>query len=154
MNSRSPQKVVAAQSYRVRVYRRTGDAACLFVKRRSNGMSALCLLKKVGASVIRLAPTWWGWRGSNPRPLRCERSALTSWATSPNTFILQHTGAIWQVLFFFHRMPVEKQTVFSYNKWTGTHRFETKPAACPGNVRRAAEGDEADCCKNRSNGCC
>ena len=28
--------------------------------------------------------SWWGWRGSNPRPLRCERSALTSWATSPN----------------------------------------------------------------------
>lgn len=33
---------------------------------------------------------WWGWRGSNPRPLRCERSALTSWATSPSASILPH----------------------------------------------------------------
>ena len=28
------------------------------LERRSSGMSALCLLKKVGASDIELAPTW------------------------------------------------------------------------------------------------
>ena len=33
---------------------------------------------------------WWGWRGSNPRPPRCERGALTGWATSPSAYIILH----------------------------------------------------------------
>ena len=37
---------------------------------------------------------WWGWRGSNPRPLRCERSALTSWATSPAQDIFYNKSAL------------------------------------------------------------
>ncbi len=43
---------------------------------------------------------WWGWRGSNPRPLRCERSALTSWATSPNIRYFNASAARWQAPFF------------------------------------------------------
>ena len=33
---------------------------------------------------------WWGWRGSNPRPPRCERGALTGWATSPSAYMILH----------------------------------------------------------------
>ena len=43
--------------------------------------------------------TWWGWRGSNPRPLRCERSALTNWATSPRKRYFTVSGSKWQALF-------------------------------------------------------
>ena len=32
--------------------------------------------KKVAASDMKLAATWWTRRGSNPRPPRCERGAL------------------------------------------------------------------------------
>ena len=42
---------------------------------------------------------WWGWRGSNPRPLRCERSALTNWATSPRKRYFTVSGSKWQALF-------------------------------------------------------
>ena len=42
---------------------------------------------------------WWGWRGSNPRPLRCERSALTNWATSPRKRYFTVSGLKWQALF-------------------------------------------------------
>ena len=27
---------------------------------------------------VRIIVLWWGWRGSNPRPLACEANALTS----------------------------------------------------------------------------
>ena len=46
-----------------------------------------------------VAFVWWGWRGSNPRPLRCERSALTSWATSPRKGYFTVSGWKWQDLF-------------------------------------------------------
>ena len=36
--------------------------------------NALC--KKVAANGVTFAATWWTIRDSNPRPLRCERSAL------------------------------------------------------------------------------
>ena len=39
--------------------------------------------KKKALKIKAFFKPWWGWRDSNPRPLRCERSALTSWATSP-----------------------------------------------------------------------
>ena len=48
---------------------------------------------------------WWGWRGSNPRPLRCERSALTSWATSPNKgYCTANRGGLQA---FFVRIPMK-----------------------------------------------
>lgn len=32
---------------------------------------------------IRIIVAWWDYLGSNRRPLRCERSALTNWAIAP-----------------------------------------------------------------------
>ena len=32
---------------------------------------------------IRIIVVWWDYLGSNRRPLRCERSALTNWAIAP-----------------------------------------------------------------------
>ena len=44
---------------------------------------------------------WWGWRGSNPRPHRCERCALTSWATSPITqYIIPHGEVNFKGVFY------------------------------------------------------
>ena len=40
--------------------------------------------KKIGASDIKLAPTWSEWRESNPRPLGPEPSALPT-ALHPDT---------------------------------------------------------------------
>ena len=51
---------------------------------------------------------WWGWRGSNPRPLRCERSALTSWATSPRKGYFIVSGQKWQALFVVLRAGIFK----------------------------------------------
>lgn len=67
MNSRSPQKVVAAQSYRVRVYRRTGDAACLFVKRRSNGMSRALPFEKSRSKRYKACSDVVGMEGLEPK---------------------------------------------------------------------------------------
>ena len=39
------------------------------------------------------AEKWWVWLDSNQRPLRCQRNALTTWATHPqiqNTLFLHH----------------------------------------------------------------
>ena len=41
-------------------------------------------------NIFFIASWWWRQRDSNPRPLRCERSALTSWAMPPilNKYII------------------------------------------------------------------
>ena len=40
----------------------------------------------IGCAVFYL---WWMWLDSNQRPLRCERSALTNWATHPKTISIR-----------------------------------------------------------------
>ena len=44
-------------------------------------MSALCLLKKVGANDMTFAPTWYARRDSNPQPSEPESDALSNCAT-------------------------------------------------------------------------
>ena len=78
----------AARSLKTPTPRRFLDAASSPIERKPN--------KKPPVQVVFV---WWGWRGSNPRPLRCERSALTNWATSPRKRYFTVSGEKWQALF-------------------------------------------------------
>ena len=74
----------ARSSGRLRYAGRENASLWRFLVRPSSPFE---LLPKVKRSPFGDLLLWWGWRGSNPRPLRCERSALTSWATSPTRII-------------------------------------------------------------------
>ena len=69
-NSRTPKKVGSKPKRRERVYKRAAKARRdLFRKRRRSGMSEpVTFVKKVTASDIQLAATWWRRGESNPCP--------------------------------------------------------------------------------------
>ncbi len=86
------QKLIATVERRGGVYNRTGEPIAAFCERKGAARVRSDFNKKIGASGIKLAPTWRRARDSNPRTVLggytiSNRAPSTSSDNSPNVTI-------------------------------------------------------------------